>query len=329
MTKPRIIFFGTPAFAALGLRVLIESDKFEIAAVVTQPDRPAGRGQKLQPSAVKQVAIQAALSVLQPLNIRRSIETFLPEAQALGPFDVGVVVAFGQILPQAVLDLPAACCVNTHASLLPRWRGAAPIQRAIMSGDTQTGVCLMKMEAGLDTGPVFSTERIAITSADTFQSLHASLAPLAANMLVRDLPGIIAGTLRSSAQSNEGITHAEKIRADEAAINWSTGAAEISRLVRALTPAPGAFTFLGGKRLKLFGAACTEFSEIPDIAGVCCADLPHGSVVHAGARWLVKCGSGVIELLELQIEGGKRMPVAEFMRGLNTKENSSFKLGSA
>jgi methionyl-tRNA formyltransferase len=231
---------------------------------------------------------------------------FLDELNVYGPLDGAVVVAFGQIIPDFLLDFFSGRCVNVHASLLPRWRGAAPIQRALMAGDRETGVCLMKMESGLDTGPVYSQETLSITSTDTLESLHDSLAKIGASLLSRDIPRILRGECAPIPQPEEGVTYAQKITADDALIRWDRTAREIARTVRALWPAPGAYTWVDGKRLKLARVEPREESR---------DDAPGTVVTADDGRCSVACGEGSLSLEEVQLEGKQRMGIAEFLRG--------------
>jgi len=308
----RIIFFGTPDFAAVGLRALTETPGLEIGLVVTQPDRPAGRGNRMHASPVKTFAESRGIPVLQPERIRKHEDEFLRDVAPFGPFDIGVVIAFGQILPTVVLDLPVRGCVNVHGSLLPRWRGAAPIQRAIMSGDSATGVGLMAMEAGLDTGAVFSEERIPIANSDTFGTLHDKLAHAGAALLKRDLSAIIEGRIAAKPQPAEGITYAHKIESPDQLINWSKEAPTIADQIRALDPFPGAYTFVGGRRLKLFS---------PSVAAVSHPMNP-GQIQQNDGRLVIGCGAGAIAPLEVQPEGKKRMPAADWLRGADLPPDS-------
>ena len=296
----RIAFAGTPRFAAVALDALVGAGH-DVALVLTQPDRPAGRGLKPQPSDVKQLALRHGLAVDQPDSLRP------PEACARlrgSGAEVLVVAAYGLILPQHVLDLPARGCLNIHASLLPRWRGAAPIQRALLAGDARTGVCIMRMEAGLDTGPVLLAEGLDIGSEENAASLHDRLAGLGARLIVDALSRL--DTLVPVPQPAEGITYAAKIRREEAAIAWQRPAAELHRQVRAFDPFPGAFATLGGEPLKIWRAR-TE----PAVAAA-----PPGTILHAGADGIgVACGEGVLRLLDLQRPGGRRLPAAAFLQG--------------
>ena len=308
-SRLRVVFFGTPDFAATILSHLQQMPEVDVGLVVTRADKPAGRGKKLTPPPVKRLAEEFGIPVLQPGSIRKNEEVFLAEVKSYGDFDLGVVVAFGQILPQCVLDLPASGCVNVHASLLPRWRGAAPIQRAIMSGDTHTGICLMRMEAGLDTGPVYSRVVTEISESDTAGALHDRLALLGAQLLTRDILGIGRGSMIPEPQPTEGVTYAEKISNDEACIDWSKDAVEISNLIRGLSPFPGAFTTLRGLRLKIYGAHPRDTRGSSAVVA--------GKISLVDSHTLeVQCGNGVVLLGDLQLEGRKRLSVTEFLKGV-------------
>ena len=303
-----VIFFGTPQFSVQSLTTLLAVPNVSIRAVVTQPDRPAGRGDKIQSSPIKQLALQHQITVLQPTSLKKELPLFLESLQELGPFDVGVVIAFGQILPKAVLDLPQHGCINIHASLLPRWRGAAPIQRAILSGDHETGVCLMRMDEGLDTGAIYSRQSVPILATDTCQTIHDSLADIGAKLLCSDLNAIIEGRSTPVEQPNIGITYANKIAASEGLINWSTSSREIALTVRAFSPRPGCFTFWRGERLKILLAHESTFSS-ETIA-------TPGSVISIHGGYLeVACGSGSLLIEQLQVAGKRQMSTAEFLRG--------------
>ncbi len=303
-----VIFFGTPHFSVPSLTTLLAVPNVSIRAVVTQPDRPAGRGDKIQSSPIKQLALQHQITVLQPTSLKKELPLFLESLQELGPFDVGVVIAFGQILPKAVLDLPQHGCINIHASLLPRWRGAAPIQRAILSGDHETGVCLMRMDEGLDTGAIYSRQSVPILATDTCQTIHDSLADIGAKLLCSDLNAIIEGRSTPVEQPNIGITYANKIAASEGLINWSTSSREIALTVRAFSPRPGCFTFWRGERLKILLAHESTFSS-ETIA-------TPGSVISIHGGYLeVACGSGSLLIEQLQVAGKRQMSTAEFLRG--------------
>lgn len=294
----RIIFAGTPPFAAAALNALADAGH-DIALVLTQPDRPAGRGMKLTPSAVKQAALARGLPVSQPASLKT------PEAQAelrTIDADVMVVAAYGLILPQAVLDLPHFGCLNIHASLLPRWRGAAPIQRAILAGDTETGITIMQMDAGLDTGTMLSKTVVPIRENDTAASLHDVLATAGASAIVAALENYAA--LVPEAQDEAQATYAAKLTKDEAQLDWSQPADALALAVRAYNPVPGAWTLLDGATLKIWKAQpCTGSGEA-------------GEVLHAEAdRLVVACGVGALALQEIQPAGSKRMTAAAFLAG--------------
>ncbi|RMG40732.1 MAG: methionyl-tRNA formyltransferase [Candidatus Dadabacteria bacterium] len=311
----KIAYFGTPDFAVPPLKALIDSEKYKPVVVVTQPDRRAGRGNKLLSSPVKKVALANEIALLQPENIKKEREHFVHMFTEFGPPDIGIVAAFGQILPQWLLDICPAGFINIHASLLPRWRGAAPIQRAIMAGDKETGISLMKMEAGLDSGPVYTTCKTPIGNDDTFETLHDRLATLGAKLLTDNLDSIISGKLVPTPQPTDGITYAHKITADDAAIDWSKNAAQIERQIRALNPFPGAYTQLNKLRLKIFRAKVLEDSSAATAGEVISVDR------H---MLLVRCGRGALSLLEVQLAGKKRMPVSEFLKGFSLDRGVRF-----
>ena len=294
----RIIFAGTPPFAAAALNALADAGH-DIALVLTQPDRPAGRGMKLTPSAVKQAALARDLPVSQPVSLKT------PEAQAelrAADADVMVVAAYGLILPQAVLDLPRFGCLNIHASLLPRWRGAAPIQRAILAGDPETGITIMQMDAGLDTGAMLSKTVVPIRDNDTAASLHDVLAAAGASAIVAALANY--ATLVPVAQDEALATYAAKLSKDEAQLDWCQPADALVRAVRAYNPVPGAWTLLDGAPLKIWAAQAVSGSGAP------------GEVLRAEADQLVvACGSAALALQEIQPAGSKRMTAAAFLAG--------------
>ncbi|AMR65220.1 methionyl-tRNA formyltransferase [Aquipseudomonas alcaligenes] len=292
----RIVFAGTPEFAAQHLQALLDAGR-EIVAVYTQPDRPAGRGQKLMPSPVKQLALQHGIAVYQPQTLRD------PAAQAeLASFtpDLMVVVAYGLILPQVVLDTPRLGCINSHASLLPRWRGAAPIQRAIEAGDASSGVTVMQMEAGLDTGPMLLKVTTTITAEDTGGSLHDRLATLGSQAVVEAVTKLAARELRGEVQDDSLATYAHKLNKDEARLDWSRPAVELERLVRAFNPWPICHSTLNGEALKVHAAQLGEGQGAP------------GSVLTADKSGLtVACGEGALRLTRLQLPGGKPLSFAD------------------
>lgn len=292
----RLVFAGTPEFAAEHLKALLDTPH-QIVAVYTQPDRPAGRGQKLMPSPVKQLALQHGLPVLQPPTLRDPAAQ--EELRALAP-DLMVVVAYGLILPQVVLDIPRLGCINSHASLLPRWRGAAPIQRAVQAGDAESGVTVMQMEAGLDTGPMLLKVTTPITAGDTGGSLHDRLAQLGPQAVVQAIAGLAAGTLQGEVQDDALATYAHKLNKDEARINWSRPADELERLVRAFNPWPICHSTLDGQPLKVLAAEPAEGRGQP------------GQILDASKDGLtVACGEGALRLTRLQLPGGKPLAFAD------------------
>ncbi|HBF49690.1 MAG TPA: methionyl-tRNA formyltransferase [Massilia sp.] len=305
----KVVFAGTPEFAAVALRQLIAAG-FEIPLVLTQPDRPAGRGMQLQASAVKQVALEHGIAVAQPLSLRmdskdpqRALEASEAHARLNSlDYDVMVVAAYGLILPRSTLDI--APCINIHGSLLPRWRGAAPIHRAIESGDVETGVTIMGMEEGLDTGPMMLIERVAIEDSDTTGSLHDKLAALGGGMIVDALRRMERGELTSTPQPEDGVTYAAKIAKEEAKLDFALPAVALWRKVRAFNPFPAAQGTVNGTAVKIWNAQPVEGFG------------PAGKVLSANAQEgiVVACGDGALRLLELQKPGGKRLPAAEFLK---------------
>ena len=308
----KVIFAGTPEFAAVALQALHEAG-FEIPLVLTQPDRPAGRGMHLQPSAVKQYAVAHGIEVLQPLSLRtdskdpqRAEQALAAHARLLStPYDVMVVAAYGLILPRSTLDIKP--CLNIHGSLLPRWRGAAPIHRAIEAGDADTGTTIMEMEEGLDTGPMLLTERVAIGDQDTTGTLHDKLAALGGTMIVDALRKYEHNALEAVIQPEQGVTYAAKISKEEAALDFGRSAAEIARKIRAFNPFPGAHGTVNGVNVKLWGAEVVGDGSAAPAGSVLAADAQHGIVVA--------CGAGALRLTQLQKPGGKRLPAAEFIKG--------------
>ena len=306
----KVLFFGTPTFSVFTLRVLLDNPLFSVCGVVTQPDKPAGRGQSVQASPVKLLALENKLPVFQPKKIRGFETEFLQEIASLGPVDFCVVIAFGQILPQAILDYPKLACINIHASLLPRWRGAAPIQRSLLAGDKETGVCIMKMEAGLDTGPVYSKASLQISENDNASSLHDKLAILGAGLLVETLPKISTGLIKPQAQPEDGVTYAEKLKPADFLINWQDSAESIELKIKVFSPKPGAYCFLEGKRLKILKAELQEDSSSSADSAI------YGKIESAKAEGLkIRTGNGFLNAIELQLEGKKALPASEFIKG--------------
>jgi methionyl-tRNA formyltransferase len=307
----KVVFAGTPEFAAVALRALIEAG-FEIPLVLTQPDRPAGRGMQLQASNVKQVALAHGIEVLQPLSLRmdskdpqRAEEAKAAHERLLAlDYDVMVVAAYGLILPRSTLDIKP--CINIHGSLLPRWRGAAPIHRAIESGDAETGVTIMEMEEGLDTGPMLSMERLPILDTDTTGTLHDKLADMGGRMIVEALRKMAAGGLNAVPQPEEGVTYAAKISKEEAKLDLHRPALELARKVRAFNPFPGAHAQAGGVNVKFWNAQAVDGKGQP------------GQVLSADALGIVvACGEGALRVTELQKPGGKRLAAGEFLKGFS------------
>jgi methionyl-tRNA formyltransferase len=319
----RVGFAGTPEFARVALERL-HGAGFTIPLVLTQPDRPAGRGMQAQASPVKQFAQAQGIEIAQPRSLR--LDGKYPDdadaakaALARAELDVLVVAAYGLILPQWVLDMPRRGCLNIHASLLPRWRGAAPIHRAIEAGDKETGVTIMQMDAGLDTGDMLLVERIPIAPEDTSASLHDKLALLGARLVVEALELAACGGLAPVKQPDEGVIYAHKIEKTEAAVDWSQQADVIARRIRAFDPFPGATATLNGETIKLWGALA-----LPGNSG-------EGGRVLAvsGSGVDVGCGEGTLRLTQLQRAGGRRLAVADFLRGFEIKPGMVFERRAA
>jgi len=299
-TRPRIAFAGTPEFAARALDALIGFD-CDIPLVLTQPDRPSGRGMKLIPGPVKARALAHGLTVAQPETLKTA-ELRAPLLDAAP--DLLVVVAYGLLLPRAVLDIPRLGCINIHASLLPRWRGAAPIQRAIQAGDPRTGITLMQMDDGLDTGPMLAECTVDILDTDNASTLHDKLAASGARLLIDTLPELLAGRIAARVQPADGACYAAKISKAEAAIDFRRPASELGRMLRAFDPFPGALMTVDGTAIKLWRAAVLALDGTP---GLISRVDDHGVVIG--------CGEGSLCVTELQKAGGRRLPVAEFLRG--------------
>jgi methionyl-tRNA formyltransferase len=305
MADLQIIFMGTAELSCASLERLIEAPGFRVLAAVTQPDRPRGREMKLHPSPVKELAARRGLPVLQPERARE--EAFVAELRRLGP-ELIAVAAFGQILPQRMLDLPRYGCLNVHASLLPKYRGAAPIQWAILEGQAQTGVTIMKMDAGLDTGPILAQEATPIGPEDDSQTLHDRLAVMGAGLLARTIRDYVAGAITPMAQPETGSSWAPKIKKQDGCIAWTEPALAVWNRVRALIPWPGAFTFLPSQSqpllLKVWRA------EVLDASG------PPGQILQADETGIViACGRQALRVLSLQREGGRRLSAQEFLAG--------------
>jgi methionyl-tRNA formyltransferase len=312
-TSPRLIFAGTPEFAVPSLRILLAAG-YSLVAVYTQPDRPAGRGRQPRASPVKIHALAAGIPLYQPASLRDL--AVQAEFAALAP-DLLVVAAYGLILPLAVLAIPRLDCVNVHASLLPRWRGAAPIQRAILAGDVETGVCIMRMEAGLDTGPVYARASCPIPRGTTGGELHDRLATLGAETLRETLPALLAGALAPAPQDDARATYAPKLEKAEAELDWNRPAPELERQVLAFNPYPVAQTQLDGQPLRIW-RAWAENESITEPPGTVLREGPAGIVVATGA--------GVLRLTEVQQPGGRPLSVAAF---LNAHRLAGRRLGAA
>jgi methionyl-tRNA formyltransferase len=306
MTQLRIVFMGTPPLAATVLEVLLAEKKIEVIAVITQPDQPKGRDLKLQPSAAKELALKRNLPVLQPERARD--EPFIAQVRGLTP-DLIVVAAYGQILPQSLLDVPRFGCLNVHTSLLPKYRGAAPIQWAIINGDEETGVTIMKMDAGLDTGGIVSEERTPISPEDDSQTLHDRLARMGGALLARTIPDYVAGKIVPRPQPTEGASYARKIKKEDGHLDWSQPALVLWNRVRGLTPWPGTFTSFqsagAAGRIKIWRA-----EHLETVSGA------PGEILSAHRDGIVvACGVGALRILELQREGGKRLGAQQFLAG--------------
>jgi methionyl-tRNA formyltransferase len=300
--KPlRLVYMGTAAFAVPALRALARS-RHEVLAVYTQPARPAGRGLQARPSPVAHAAAELGLSVRTPVTLKATSEQ--SALAALAP-DLAVVAAYGLLLPEAILDIPRLGCINLHGSCLPRWRGAAPIQRAIMAGDQETGITIIQMEAGLDTGPMLAMARVPITSDTTASTLHDRLAALAAEMILPMVERLAEGPVIGTPQPEQGSTYARKIEKEEGRIDWRQPAAVIERKLRALDPWPGCFTRLGEQRLRVLAG------EVE--AGPSAGAEPAGILLDDALR--VACGEGALRITRLQREGGRPMDAAAFLRG--------------
>jgi methionyl-tRNA formyltransferase len=307
----KIIFAGTPEFAAVALKALHKAG-FEISLVLTQPDRPAGRGMQLQASAVKQFATAHGIPVAQPISLRLDgkYPDIAQEAHDLlrsTPHDVMIVAAYGLILPRSVLDIPEYGCINIHGSLLPRWRGAAPIHRAIEAGDSETGITIMQMEEGLDTGPMLAMRKVPIASEDTTGSLHDKLADLGGTMIVDTLNTLQKGHVAATPQPEAGANYAPKITKEEAALDFQQPAEKLARKIRAFNPFPGAVAHFNGVPIKLWHAQALSDSGSAKPGQILSATATDGVIVE--------CGTGALRLTELQKPGGKRLPAAEFLKG--------------
>jgi len=315
----KIIFMGTAELSCASLEKLAE--KFSVVAVVTQPDKPKGREMKLQFSPVKILAEKLNSQILQPMRARD--EEFITELRGLKP-DLIVVVAYGQILPQSILDLPKFGCVNVHTSLLPKYRGASPIQSAILNGETETGVTIMKMDAGLDTGEIILQARTPILPEDNSQTLHDRLAQLGAELLVETIPDYIAGKILPKPQPTQGASYAAKIKKEDGKIDWNEPAEKILNRLRAFTPWPGAFTFLDGTLVKIWKANFAEQLWNKEILLVSLG-MKLGTILWADKNGIIViCGKDYLLIRELQREGGRRLSAQEFLAGNPLKAGDKF-----
>jgi methionyl-tRNA formyltransferase len=305
----KLVFAGTPYFAAYALKAILSAGH-QVRLVLTQTDRPAGRGMALRSSPIKEIAVAVGIDVFQPPTLKGTVVWERIRAERA---EAMVVAAYGLILPQALLDIPRFGCYNIHASLLPRWRGAAPIQRAILAGDAESGVCIMCMEAGLDTGPVLHRGRLPIVPDETAGSLHDKLAGLGARLIVEALTGL-PGT--PVPQPGEGVTYAAKIEKAEAPLDWRLSAAQLERQIRAFNPSPGAVATLDGAPIKVWRAACQTAGIFNAPPGVVISAAPDGIVVA--------CGESALRLTELQKAGGRRLSVAQFLSGNPVRPGASF-----
>lgn len=305
----KIVFMGTPDFALPSLTSLMNSQ--DLVGVVTQPDRPAGRNNRLRESPVKQLARSAGIPIIQPRRIR---EERAIEALRAWDADVHVVAAYGQILPQSVLDIPRMGTVNVHASLLPRWRGAAPIQAAIRAGDRESGVTIMLVDAGLDTGPILAKRALPLAADETGQSLHDKLSALGAELLVESLPRYLSGEIEPQAQDDSLASYAPQLKKEEGEIDWTSSAAAIERLVRAFTPWPGTYTFWRGAQLRILAGHAGD------------GEAEAGRVLEMDGRLAIGSGAGLYYPTILQLAGKRRLPVSDFLNGY--REFSRASLGN-
>ncbi|MEW5852018.1 MAG: methionyl-tRNA formyltransferase [Myxococcota bacterium] len=315
MPSLRVLFFGSPAFAVPSLRAL-HAAGHQVVGAVCQPDAPKGRGYKLEPPAVKVAAEELGIPVHQPERVKgEKGKPFLELARSLKP-DIAVVAAYGKILPQDLLDVPRAGCVNLHASILPRFRGASPIQHAILEGDAETGVCLMRMVLELDAGDVYACARTRITDEDTAEALSARLADLAAELCVKHLPDVVSGALKPEPQDPTKVTYAPMLDKEMGRILWSGDAAREARRVRAMTPWPGTWTLFRGETLKIHRAQVVTVEGEPGVPG---------TVIAMGPDFLdVACAQDALRLLEVQPPGKRRMGTGDFMRGARLRVGDSF-----
>ena len=309
MSKPKVLFMGTPGFAVPSLSILIESG-YPVVGVVTQPDKPQGRGRRLTPAPIKVLALDKGLPLFQPIRVRD--EAFLRTFRTIGA-DVAVVAAFGQILPKDILEGPPWGCINVHPSLLPKYRGAAPMNWTLINGEIITGVTIMSVNEGVDTGDILLQEETPVASDETYDLLHDRLAKMGADLLLRTLQDMEAGRAQRRPQDNALVTYAPRLKKEDGLIRWQDSVRNIARLIRGLSSTPGAYTFLEGKTLRIFMAVAEEVT-VMDAAGTV------GPLSAKGLR--VSAGDGYVHIRDIQLEGKKRMPVQDFLRGFRLPEGA-------
>lgn len=327
--KPKVVYFGTPALAVPPLQSLVDSKEYDILAVVTQPDKPAGRGKALSASPVKEYALQTGIPVFQPTSLKQISGSrpliaseknteFVSFLNAQAEVDAFLVVAYGKIIPKSLIEFPRAGVVNIHMSLLPRWRGAAPIQRAVLHGDTLSGVSIMKIDEGLDTGPVYVSESVPIGATDDSGTLSEKLVLVGSRLLLETLPGILTSSIEPRPQGAENVSYAEKLTKDDFKIHWDRTASEIICCIRAARPHPGAFAELDGAAVKVFAAAARKNENYPAAKA--------GTVVEVTKSTLVVAlGSGeYLSLEEMQFPGKKRLPIQEILKGKSFAVGAEF-----
>ncbi len=300
--KVKIVFMGTPDFAVPSLKLLLEKG-YDISLVVTQPDKPAGRGKKLKPPPVKEFALEHGLKVVQPETLKD--KGFVERLKEISP-DFIVVVAYGKIIPKEILEIPKYCVLNVHASLLPKFRGASPIQSALLEGEKETGVTIMKVSERLDAGDIFLQEKVQITEGDNAETLHDKLSVLGAELLIKAIEGIVSGSLQATPQDETRATYCKQISKEEGKIDWSLSAERIFNMIRAFTPWPSAYTYFRGKQLKLLKALAVECSD---------SSSP-GTIVRVDKdSFTVKAGKGCVKVLRVKLEGKREMDAGEFING--------------
>ncbi len=319
MEKINILFFGTPEYSVKTLETLFNKENINVVATITKEDKKQGRGQTVLPSPVKIFCNKFDIPCFQPKSLKKELDAFFNFLKNLPPIDISIVIAYGQILPKEILDFPKYGSVNLHASILPYLRGAAPIQRAIMQGDTQTGVSLMKMDEGLDTGDVFKKEYINIDNETTFSKLHDNLSSLSAKLIFENIDSIVSGTLIAVPQENTYTSYAKKIEKEEAKINWDNSAQKILRLINAMDPVLGAYSFLDDKRIKFFSPKIVndDFQNF--------INEQNGKIIKIEKdAIIIKCEDAFLKISELQLEGKKRLHVKDFLSGYKIDQDTIF-----